>query len=170
MNRLTYKDIFRRTLSSVEHPENQPIYRITMDGPYFWAHPDKYGGLILTENEMVEFNLLNDSTEYKDWAWIDALLTNAKLVTDFEPHKLLLAGKRRKLWYNRTEGTPEMLDIFPMENRFMIRYKCTDSLVYQSTEKPYGYFFSTPECHIYAFALPARALTENAHDWRMKND
>ena len=167
---LTYTDIIRKTLAGVSNPGSMliwdPGYSFP-EGTFAVIHPDKCSILFLTEEELEQYNL--SAAEAKPAHWLTDQLRSALLIdpADLIQEKHTLVGKQRKLWFNRTPGTPVIIDTLPIEDRFIKRYTYRRSLIYQAMEKPHGYFFITEHMIPYAYALPVRINLETAHDWRV---
>lgn len=167
---LTYTDIIRKTLAGVPNPGTYPFWTPGLDFPsdvLAWVHPDKCSILFLDALDRTMHDLNPETTHHADW--LSTQLRSALLIdsADLIPEKHILAGKQRKLWFNRTHGTPIIIDTLPIEDRFVKRYSYKRTMIYQAMEKPHGYFFMTENMIPYAYALPARINLETAHDWRV---
>lgn len=166
---LNYTDIIRKTITAVPDPAAQPIWDpgYGLLGRYAWIHPDKCSVLFLTDDDLNQYGLKADHIQKADW--LSVQLSAALLIKpeDLVPGKHVLGGKSRKLCFNHTPGTPEIIDTLPIGDNFVKRYAYKHSMLYQSMEKPYGYFFTTDNGTPYAFVLPCRILLASASDWRV---
>ena len=176
---LTYYDIFKKVISSIPEACTRPLWEVPgiytagafdYSPAYAWIHPDKASMLFLTAEELKAFGLDQNTTTRADW--ISSQYRSGLLIdsTNLQPEKCMLAGRQRKLWFNRTPETPIVIDTLPLEDRVYKRYKLRNGFIYQAMEKPGGYFFTTEDMRPYAYVLPVRILLENAHDWRVKRD
>ena len=167
---LNYTDIIRKTITAVPDPAAQPIWDPGAGfplGTYAWIHPDNCSILFLTDEDIDQYGLKADHVRKADWLSVQlsaGLLINPK---DLVPEKHVLDGKSRKHFFNHTAGTPEIIDTLPIAEKFVKRYSYKHSLLYQSMQKPCGYFFMTENMTPYAFVLPCRILLACASDWRV---
>ena len=167
---LNYTDIIRKTITAVPDPAAQPLWDPGYDfpdGTCAWIHPDKCTILFLNMQDVETYGLNPKVTGRAEW--ISKQFRASLLIKpeDLVPEKHVLGGKLRKLCFNHTVGTPEIIDTVPISDKFVKRYSYKHSLLYQSMENPYGYFFTTDNGTPYAFALPCRIPLACASDWRV---
>lgn len=167
---LNYTDIIRKTITAVSDPAAQPLWDPGIGfpfGTYAWIHPDGCSLLFLTEEDLDRYGLKADNVLKAHW--LTEQLRECLLIKpeDLVPEKRILAGKIRKLHFNHTPGTPVIIDTMPIAEKFVKRYSYKHSLLYQSMQKPCGYFFMTENMTAYAFVLPCRILLACASDWRL---
>ena len=167
---LNYTDIIRKTITAVPDPAAQPLWDPGSGfpiGTYAWIHPEGCSILFLTEDDFDRYGLKADHVQTAHWLTEqlrECLLINPE---DLVPERHVLGGKTRKLRFNHTADTPVIIDTLPIEDRFVKRYSYKHSVMYQSMQKPCGYFFMTENFTPYAFVLPCRILLATAHDWRL---
>lgn len=174
---LTYYDIFKKVISSIPDAGACPLWEVSgleiagaydYGMTYAWIHPDKASMLFLTEGELRSFGLDTKTSMRIDW--IETQYRSSLLIDSdcLKAEKVTLAGRQRKLWFNRTPETLLVIDTLPLEDRLYKRYKLRNGNIYQAMEKPGGYFFTTEDRRPYAYVLPVRILLETAHDWRIR--
>lgn len=167
---LNYTDIIRKTITAVPDPAAQPLWNPGYGfdyGTFAWIHPNKCSVLFLNTQDVETYGLNTDNVTVAHWLsdqFRAALLIKPE---DLVSEKHVLGGKQRKLYFNHTKGTPEIIDTLPIGDNFVKRYAYKHSMLYQSMEKPYGYFFTTDNGTPYAFVLPCRILLASASDWRL---
>lgn len=176
---LTYYDIFKKVILSIPDASSCPLWEVSglkiagaydYGVTYAWIHPDKASMLFLTEGELKSLGLDTKTSMCIDW--IETQYRSSLLIDgdSLKAEKCVLAGRQRKLWFNRTPETPFVIDTLPLDDRLYKRYKLRHGNIYQAMEKPGGYFFTTEDLRPYAYVLPVRILLETAHDWRVKHD
>lgn len=167
---LNYTDIIRKTITAVSDPAAQPLWNpgYAFDyGTFAWIHPDKCSILFLNTLDVETYGLNTD--DVRDARWISDQLRASLLINpeDLVSEKHVLGGKSCKLRFNHTAGTPVIIDTLPILDKFVKWYSYKHSLLYQSMEKPHGYFFTTENGTPYAFVLPCAILLATSHDWRV---
>lgn len=166
---LNYTDIIRKTIAGTPDPAALPIWDPGYDllGRYAWIHPDGCSILFLTEEEFEQYGLKAEHVLKAHW--LSEQLRSAVLIKpeDLVPESHVFHGKKCKFRFNHTVGTPSIVDDRPIADKFVKRYSYKHSLLYQSMEKPCGYFFTTENGTPYAFVMPCAILLATSHDWRL---
>lgn len=166
---LNYTDIIRKTITAVPDPAAQPLLDpgYGLLGRYAWIHPDQCSALFLTEEDLLQYGMKDGNVIKAHWfsnQLLCALLINPE---DLVPESHVFHGKKCKFRFNHTAGTPFIVDDRPIADKYIKRYSYKHSLLYQSMEKPHGYFFTTDNGTPYAFVLPCAILLATSHDWRV---
>lgn len=169
---LTYRDIFSKEITAVDPSEFKVCAPVGYADSFYaaWIHPGGLYALLLTEEEVREYNLTISHVNLVPWmedAW-----KSARLQENFNSFSVVLGGKKRKLWFNMPREKGDSIPQFyipdnawqenkwyyyPLANTLYSRLKVRHCDVYQAI-KTYSYFLAT-NGRPYAMIMPVRLVS-----------